>query len=189
MSLTKKEIDELRALKTLPDSDNIRWKEVIKKKLLNNKKLIHVLNNDKLEKINAEPDEYFGVNIFPYYMIDETQSDVKNFICFEVQFSEVSKHNKIIKVGQIIFYIMCEKKNILDKDTYLPRHDLLAAIITEEFNWTNHFGMQCHLISDKPSVTDNDYPARTLIFVLETPNSIVKSENKIPRVANYETGA
>ena len=186
MKLTQTEINELRALKTLSDSDDIRWKEEIKKRLLNNKKLLHVLNNDKLEKIDAEADEYFGVNILPYYVINETQTDVKNFVCYEVLFNEESKPNKIIKYGQIVFYVLCEKKNIIDKDTYIARHDLLSALIINDFNWSNIFGLQCHLISDKPSVTDNDYPARTLIFELKTPNGIVKTENQQTRVVNYE---
>ena len=177
-----KDISDLRQLKNQLDSDDVRWKEVIKAKLLNNDMLIHALNNKELE----EADEYFGVNILPYYIIHPTQTNVGNFVCFETQFDDINRGNRIHKYGQIVFYILCEQKNIIDEETYIARHDLLAALIIDEFNWSNYFGLQCHCVSNKPSVTDNDYACRTLIFELETPNSIVKTQNKISSVANYE---
>lgn len=187
MQLTEIEIKELRSFKENADNDNIRFKEIIKKKLLNNRKIIHVLNNDKLEDSNATADEYYGINILPYYMIEPTQTNVQNFICYEVQFDEVDKYNSIIKCGQIVFTILCEEKNIQDKDTYFARHDLLAAQILQEFNWTNYFGMQIHCISDEPSVVDSAYACRTLIFEMETPNSISKTKQRASKIINYET--
>ena len=65
---------ELREYKVLIDSDNIRFKEVIKKALLNNEAIIYALNNKELQDANATPDEYYGVNILPYYMINQTQT-------------------------------------------------------------------------------------------------------------------
>ena len=75
----------------------------------------------------------------------------------------------------IIFYVLCDEKNGIDKTTGIARHDLLSALIIHDFNWTNLFGKQIHLISDVPSVTDNDYSTRTLKFQGEFPNNIVKS--------------
>lgn len=45
----------------------------------------------------------------------------------------------------------------MDKLTGIPRHDLIASIIRERFNWSNIFGMQTHLISSRESTTDNNY--------------------------------
>ena len=159
-------VKDLRQLKNQLDSDDVRWKEVIKRKLLNNEMLIHALNNKDLE----EADDYFGVNILPYYIIHPTQTNVGNFVC------------------QVVFYILCEQKNLIDEETYIARHDLLAALIIDEFNWTNYFGLQCHCVSNKPSVTDNDYACRTLIFELETPNNIIKTQKSLgkPTNVNYE---
>ena len=75
-----------------------------------------------------------------------------------------------------MFYILCDEKNGVDKLTGIARHDLLAALIIRDFNWSNLFGKQIHLISDIPSVTDNDYATRTLTFEGEFPNNIVKSD-------------
>ena len=48
--------------------------------------LLEVLHNKELEKINASPEDYRNINIFSYLKIPETQSIVKNFICFTRSF-------------------------------------------------------------------------------------------------------
>ena len=82
MELTEKEIAELRAYRNIPDEDDIRYKQVIKEMLINNNKIIYLLHNEELEKSDADSDEYLDTNILPYYMVNPTQSEVKNFICF-----------------------------------------------------------------------------------------------------------
>ena len=66
-------------------------------------------------------------------------------------------------------------KDRTDKSTGIPRHDLIASIIRERFNWSSIFGMQTHLISSKESVTDNNYLVRTLIFQVLDLNGIVNT--------------
>lgn len=186
MLLTEQEIEELRNYKNVVDSDNIRFKEIIKEKLLNNQKILYALNNTNLEKINASADSYFEENIYPYYMIPDTQTNVKNFICYEVKFDETYRYNKMIKMGQIVFYILCEIKGITDALTGIARHDLLSALIIDEFNCKNYFGTQTHCISDKPSTVDAKYACRTLIFQVDSINNIVKTNNGISKVINNE---
>ena len=84
-----------------------------------------------------------------------------------------------MKYGQVIFNIVCDVKEIFDKNTGIARHDLLAALITDEFDWTNLFGTQVHLVSDKPISIDNNYVGRTLIFEQTTTNSIIKDKKVI----------
>ena len=48
-------------------NDNIQYKETIKEKLINNPKIIHTLNNKDLDP--DCPDDYYGINILPYYLI------------------------------------------------------------------------------------------------------------------------
>lgn len=186
MLLTKEELKELREFKKNVDSDDIRNKEIIKRKLLDNNKIIYLLNNKELQEANAEADEYYGVNILPYYMITKTQTNVQNFICYETQFDELDRYNKSVKYMQIIFYVLCEQKNLIDEDTYIARHDLLAALIMDEFNHTNYFGAKIHCISNKPSVTDGDYSCRTLIFEQITDNNLVKTRDSKARLVNKE---
>jgi len=84
----------------------------------------------------------------------------------------------------IIFYILCEEKNGTEKLTGIARHDLIAARIKHLFNWTNKFGTQCHVLSDLPSVTDNDYATRTITFEMVMGKDIVKTKDNVSRVVN-----
>lgn len=185
MEWTDEDEQRLRAWRENIDNEDIRIKEKIKELLLDNKTLIHVLNNEELEKADAEPDEYYYVNILPYYIIYPTQTNVQNYVCYETNFERVSRYNNVMKYNQIVFTILCEQKNIVEESTGLARHDLIASLILDQFNWSNYFGQQIVCVSDKTSVSDNSYACRTLIFQSETPLNIIRTENAT-RVINNE---
>lgn len=189
MEITQEQIQELRDLKTLVDSDDIKYKEIIKKTLINNKLLIYLLNNKELEDIDADPSDYLGVNILPYYIIHPTQHNVQNFICYEIETRELERHNSTMKIQRIIFYILCEEKNNIEKKTGIARHDLIAALLIKDFNWTNLFTNKLHIISDVPSVVDNDYACRTLIFEQSTDNNLAKTINGNTSMINRNINA
>ena len=186
-------LNKLRSYASTPDDDNIRYKEKIHYALLNNAELLYALNNKELEpelfdgdKLNideetgellGEVDRYFGdnSNIRPYLFIPETQTEVKHFICYQIGFDELPRYNNIQKYTNITFNIFVHGKDAMDKLTGIPRHDLIASIIRERFNWSSIFGMQTHLISSKESTTDNNYIVRTLIFQIEDTNGIVNT--------------
>ena len=185
MEWTDEDEQRLRAWRENIDNEDIRIKEKIKELLLDNKTLIHVLNNEELEKADAEPDEYYYVNILPYYIIYPTQTNVQNYVCYETNFERISRYNNVMKYNQIVFTILCEQKNIVEESTGLARHDLIASLILDQFNWSNYFGQQIVCVSDKTSVSDNSYACRTLIFQSETPLNIIRTEN-VTRVINNE---
>ena len=182
MELSKEQIQILRDLKKNVDSDDIHYKEIIKQTLINNSLIIYLLNNKELEDIGADPSDYLGINILPYYMIHPTQHNVQNFICYEVGFRELERYNKKIKQLQITFYILCEEKNNIEKITGVARHDLLGAIIMDMFNWSNLFGEQIYCVQDIPGVTDNDYSLRTIIFEQRTDNNLAKTRDGVARI-------
>lgn len=195
MKWTNEDRNKLLSFKQNYDSDDIRVKEKIKQLLLENRYIIHVLNNKELEENDCEPDEYFGVNILPYYMVSPTQTDVENFLCFEIQYDESSSFrynkshsslNSTVKNLRIVFYILCNNKNIIDKETGIARHDLLAALIQDQFNWTNYFGSKIMLVSDVPNIVDNNYASRVLTFEQTTDNNIVKTGENGPRLINKD---
>ena len=193
--LTTKEdlLNKLRAYANNHDDDNIRYKEKIHDALLNNAELLYALNNEELEselfdgdKLNinketgellGEVDRYFGdnSNIRPYLFIPDTQTDVKHYVCYQVAFDELPRYQNVQKYTEITFNIFVNGKDRTDKLTGIPRHDLIASIIRERFNWSNIFGMQTHLISSKESVTDNNCLVRTLIFQIVDTNGIVNT--------------
>ena len=175
------------------DSDDIKVKETIKRILLDNKLIIYALNNKELEDEEADPEDYFGVNILPYYMISPVQHNVQNFLCYEVRYDmaqayQYSKsHNSLnptVKTLSIIFTILCHHRNLVDEETGIARHDLLAALVQDQFNWSSEFGSKIMLVSDVPSVVDNNYACRTLSFEQTTDNNVVKTTDGIPRLIN-----
>ena len=204
--ITKKDLlNKLRAYADTPDDDNIRYKEKIHDALLNNAELLYALNNEELEselfdeddnllideetgELLGEVDRYFGdnSNIRPYLFIPDTQTDVKHYVCYQVAFDELPRYSKIQKYTEITFNIFVNGKDRTDKLTGIPRHDLIASIIRERFNWSNIFGMQTHLISSKESVTDNNYLVRTLIFQIVDTNGIVTTQNGKTSITNYQ---
>ena len=192
--ITTKEdlLDKLRAYADTPDDDNIKYKHIIRKALLNCPELLYALNNNELEpelfdedgnllidkdtgELLGEVDRYFGdnSNIRPSLFIPDTQTTVNSYVCYQVMFDELPRYQNIYKYNEIIFNIFVNGKDRTDELTGIPRHDLIASIIREKFNWSSIFGMQSKLISSKESTTDNNYVVRTLIFQIEDTNSIV----------------
>ena len=202
---TKKDLlNKLRAYADTPDDDNIRYKEKIHDALLNNAELLYALNNEELEselfdgnelnidketgELLGEVDRYFGdnSNIRPYLFIPDTQTDVKHYVCYQVMFDELPRYSNVQKYTEITFNIFVNGKDRTDKLTGIPRHDLIASIIRERFNWSNIFGMQTHLVASKESITDSNYLVRTLIFQIVDTNGIVTTQNGKTSVTNYQ---
>lgn len=196
---TKKDLlSKLRAYSKNPDDENIQYKKKIEKALLSNPCLLYALNEKDLESelfdkngnINwewnedmgeyeplGEWDRYFGSgsNIRPYLFIPDTQTEVKHYICYQVGFDEMPRYNDIEKYTNITFTIFVHGNDRDDKLTGIPRHDLIASIIRERFNWSSIFGMQTKLISSKESTTDNNYLVRTLVFQVLDLNGIINT--------------
>lgn len=202
-------LNKLRAYKTTPDDENIQYKKKIEKALMLNPCLLYALNEKSLESelfdddgnINwewneetkeyeplGEWDRYFGgtSNIRPYLFIPETQTEVKHYICYQVSFDEMPRYQDTLKYTNVTFTIFVHGNDRDDKLAGVPRHDLIASIIRERFNWSNIFGMQTHLISSKESMTDNNYLVRTLVFQVVDTNGIVKTINGVTSVNNYQ---
>ena len=188
---TKKELlSKLRNYANTPDDDNIKYKNIIKHALLNCPELLYSLHDEELEselfdnenlymdeetgELLGDVDRYFGDNSYirPSLFIPDTQTTVNSYVCYQVMFYELPRYQNIQKYTEITFNIFVNGKDRTDKLTGIPRHDLIASIIREKFNWSNIFGMQTHLISSKESVTDNNYLVRTLIFQITDVNSI-----------------
>ena len=187
-----------RTYTTTPDDDIILYKQKIKDALLSNPCLLYALNDKELESelfdkngnINwewneelgeyeplGEWDRYFGSNslIRPFLFIQDTQTTVKCYICYQVGFQDTVRYQPGLKETQITFTIFVHGDDRMDKLTGIPRHDLIASIIRERFAWSNIFGMQTHLVSNRESTTDNNYVVRTLVFQLTDLNNKIQT--------------
>ena len=187
-------LNKLRAYTETPDDDSIRYKELIKKSLLNCPELLYALNSKELEselfdedgnllideetgELIGEVGNYFGENslIRPYLFFPETQTKVVNYICYQVMFDEVPKYSKYQKYTEVSFNIFVHGANAMDELTGIPRHDLIASIIRAKFNWSNILGMQLKLVYNKESITDNNYVVRTLRLESSEINGITET--------------
>ena len=201
-------LNKLRTYKITPDDENIQYKKKIEKALMLNPCLLYALNEKSLESelfdddgnINwewnedtkeyeplGEWDRYFGEtsNIRPYLFIPDTQTEVKHYICYQVSFDEMPRYQDTLKYTNVTFTIFVHGNDRNDKLTGVPRHDLIASIIRERFNWSNIFGMQTHLVSSKESTIDNNYLVRTLVFQVVDTNGIHKTTDKKSSIMNY----
>lgn len=191
-------LEKLRTYSNAPDDENILYKQKIKKALLSNPCLLYALNEKKLESelfdddenINwewnektkeyeplGEWDRYFGSNsnIRPFLFISDTQTEVRHYICYQVGFDKMPKNNDLLKYTNVTFTIFVHGNDRMDKLTGIPRHDLIASIIRERFNWSNIFGMQTKLIYSKEDTIDDSYLVRVLKFQMVDTNSIVNT--------------
>ena len=192
---TKDELlNKLRAYADTPDDDNIRIKKQIKDTFLNCPELLYAIHNKELESelfdengnlnidedgnLTGEVDRYFGenANIRPFLFIPETQDEVKNYVCYQTGYSDLVRYNDKEKKLIVTFTIFVNGKDSMDKPTNIPRHDLIASIIRENFAWIGLEISTATPFGDKESTTDNNYLVRTLQYEVTLPNSICKTE-------------
>lgn len=194
-NLTTKDdlLNKLRAYAITTDDENTQYKNIIKNVLINSPELLYALHETQYEyelftedgKINwdeetheplGEWDLYYGANsnIRPFLFIPTTQTDIKHYICYEVAFDTFPKWSSdgFVKKTEITFTIFVHGDDAIDALTGIPRHDLIASIIREKFNWSSIFGYQTKLISSKESVTDSKYLTREIIFEVNDLNDI-----------------
>ena len=154
------------------------YKYLIMDILTKNQDILKTLHNKDLEKedkkINGllNGDLYRDVNIFNYLKIPDTQSESKNFICFEVDDIEQVRYNEALITKQITFRTVADGDDV-KTDWGIARQDLLAMIIKSEFDWTNIFGMHISKIYDKGRVSEDGYYYREIIYETTTPNNLV----------------
>lgn len=170
-------MEDLKDLKTLPDDDNIRFKEIIKKRLYQNKDIIHALHSYELDE-NA-PDEYVGKVILPYLIVPEVQDIPRTYLCYTSNYDELARYNEFIKYAEAQFMIMSDVRDAYDPETGIARHDLLAALLRREFNYSNTLGLQMECVSDTETVTDMNYVLRKIIFQIKTPNNVLRDTRVI----------
>lgn len=161
------------------DDDIITAKRLIREKLYQDPDVIEALHNPDLDP--DEPDQYVDVNIFDYIRIPGTTTEVKNFICFDVKQKRLSYTNDHMKVQQYVFMIFAHEDDI--KTEYgMSRHDLLAYLIRDLFNYSNIFGTQITEIENTPGISETHYSSRTIVFQASSPNAL----NKAVRTNKYE---
>lgn len=190
-------LNKLRSYVTNPDDDTIRIKARIKDMFLHCPEFLYALgvkeyedqlfdnkgnlNVDEDGEPAGEWDKYFGENSYvrPYLYIPTTQTERNCYVCYQVNFSESPRYNDSMRYCVITFTILVNGGNIMDALTGIPRHDLIASIIRENFAWTGLTTASAIPVKDEESITDTNFLVRTLQFQVELPNSLVKTSNGV----------
>lgn len=118
--------------------------------------------------------------IVPWLKLNGIQKEVLNFIMFDIDDTDVSYTNNVIKNQYLI--VMClVHEDDMDTEYGIARVDLLDYIVKDLLCWTNVLGMQLKCVNDFTDIVDSKYYARTLKFKIECPNNVQGGGNKYDR--------
>lgn len=182
-------LKQLRSLADNPDDDVIHYKKLIKQHLLNCPELLYSFHDPELEPELFDEDGnlcedgdwglYFGhkSHIRDYISFPDVQTESRAYVCYTVSFKEEPRYNSIEKYLVVTFTIFVHNMDNYDKETGIPRHDLLGSIIRTNFNWSNLLGAHLRLDSNVEGSADNSYVTRTLVFKQTTTNSLVETQH------------
>lgn len=145
--------------------DVIDYKMKIAGRLIELPNIITLLNNEEI----IYADELINNNIFSYMKVPKTTMKAKNYICFDYN-SKIFTRNEVLKSAIINIGIICHEDDI--HTHYGNRHDVIAGVIIDDFNWSKFLGFELELVSDCESILEKDYHVRTLQFKNLTPNSL-----------------
>lgn len=109
--------------------------------------------------------------IVPYLKLNGVQTEVVNFVMFDIQDDGVAYHNEVIK-NQYVTIMIAIHENDMDTEYGIPRADLISYIIRDLLCWTNVLGMHLKLVEDAPMIMDTDYYLRRMKFLVKMPNVV-----------------
>ena len=160
--------------------DIVRLKHKIMQELTSNVDLLRALHNNELEaKIvnwdNPNGDIYRDVNIFDFLKLPSLKDEIFNYVCFEAIMT--SSYNNDFIITDIIFRSVSHA-NDMKTDWGIQRHDLLALIIKNEFDWTNKLGMTLVKISDDGKIGEDDFYYREIVYEAMIPNNHYNKLNR-----------
>lgn len=156
--------DELELIKA---DDVYRFKYHIANKLTHNNDLLRALHHQDLsfeKPLNG--DAFIDTCIFDYLKLPENKSEVRNYICYEVDVMNGGTRNYYVHVT---FRIVCHDEDI-KTDWNINRMDLISLIIRNDFNWEDVFGEKMVLLSDRANMTQQRYYYRDIVFQVQLPN-------------------
>ena len=174
--IINRSIDEKNGANT---DEIFRYKYKIMQLLTSNQDILRALHNADIDNGDEElnGDLYRYVNIFDFMRLPDFQHEVKNYICFEVNDSTYGDY----ATRSIVFRAVSHEDDC-KTDWGIARHDLLASIIKNEFDWSNVFGFHVKKVSDNGHVVDSGYYYREIVYETTVTNNLyAKLNNKSGR--------
>lgn len=151
------------------------YKELLLTDLKKDGDLLELLHNSSLSL--SRPDDFVNVNIFSFLRIPDPQSVIKNFLCFELDKATSISGNSFKTVYELTFRCIT---HVDDVETVwgMNRHDLLAAIIKDRYNYSNILGTQLSKTTDKGYIAENAYYYRVVKFQTIQNNDLRQLQRK-----------
>ena len=127
-------------------------------------------------KLRKEIEEYNEKiqheQIIPWLKLNGIQKEVLNFIMFDIDDTDVSYTNNVIKNQYLIVMCLVHEDDMETEYADITRTDLLDYIIKDLLCWTNALGMQLKCVNDFQDIIDSKYYCRTIKFKIEAPNNL-----------------
>lgn len=108
--------------------------------------------------------------IIDFLKLNDIQTEVLNFVMYDISDENVSYTNEIIK-NQYVTVMCLVHEDDMETEYGINRADLLSYIVKDLLCWSNDTGLHLKLISDKFNITDTKYYARTLQFLIKATNT------------------
>lgn len=122
---------------------------------------------DKDDSCEEDIDNLVYTQIFPYLYVDNTQTKVLSYLCFEVDIPRIP--TPTIKDVKFMVWIYCRKDGMnYSKKGYLgTRVDILADMVEQELHDQRKFGIgKLSLESVTHCFPSNEYYGRQMIFTI-----------------------
>lgn len=112
--------------------------------------------------------------ILDYLKINDIQTDVVNFIMFDIAEKDDTYNsnyfNKLI-IDQSLEVMCLVHEDDMETEYDINRVDLLSSLVKDLLCWTNELGFHLELTSNTPAITDTKYYGRTLKFNIKSTNT------------------
>lgn len=114
---------------------------------------------------DADVDDLLYTQIFPYLYVDETQTEVKPYICFEVDVPRIPTGT--IKDAKLIIWVYSHKDGMrYSKEGYSgTKVDILADMIERQLRESNEFGIgKLQLLSCTYFIPNSKYYGKQMVY-------------------------
>lgn len=163
----------------------IHLKHKIKQTLIHDEDLLRTLHYEPFLGTENElnGDKYFEKCIFPYMRLPDLKSDVRNYICYEIE----ERHGYNTTIEFSVTFRCISHKDDVTTGWGVARMDLLSAIINRDFSWQNAFSHSFIKKSEFTLLANNEYYVRDLTYLVTIPNAEYHKVNG-RNIGGYRSG-
>jgi len=147
-----------------PNRELYEYKQKVISYLINSEKFVEGLNAD------VEASELMYNNILPYGVIAPTQVEAKSIVTVEILVPQIFEGNDIFK-NVVIAVTVIVHNDLIRTDYGIPRHDYIAAQVSDLLNGNSEFGYGVlELSSSTEGAFSERHTSRTMRFTTKEIN-------------------